>query len=111
MRILVLTSRYTATRDIISEDFGRQTRLFSALRRLGHEIDFFCADYRKRERRDVQLHGMAIAIRPLSLTGIPSFLLSLHRQLARGKYGRKYDLLIATSDPLWGVLGLPAARM
>ena len=47
MRILVLTSRYTATRDIINEDFGRQTRLFEALKKLNHNIDFFCADYKK----------------------------------------------------------------
>ena len=33
MKILVLTSRYTATRDIIGEDFGRQTRLFEALKK------------------------------------------------------------------------------
>jgi len=42
MKILVFTSRYTATRDIISEDFGRQIRLFEQLRKFGHKIDFFC---------------------------------------------------------------------
>ncbi len=51
MRILVLTSRYTATRDIIGEDFGRQTRLFSALKKIGHEVDFLVADYRKYENK------------------------------------------------------------
>jgi len=47
MRILVLTSMYTATRDIIGEDFGRQTRLFSSLKKFGHDVDFFVADYKK----------------------------------------------------------------
>lgn len=47
MRILVLTSRYTATRDIIGEDFGRQVRLFSSLKKFGHGIYFFVADYKK----------------------------------------------------------------
>ena len=44
MNVFVLTSRYTATRDIIGEEFGRGTRLFEALGRLGHKIDFFVVD-------------------------------------------------------------------
>src|SRR3990167_5566528 len=60
MKILVLTSRYTATRDIIGEDFGRQTRLFAALKKLGHDIDFFVADYRKHENKNVKLHGIEV---------------------------------------------------
>jgi len=51
MKILVFTSRYTAGRDIISEDFGRQVRIFEHLRKLGHKIDFFCVDYKKLESR------------------------------------------------------------
>ncbi len=106
MRILVLTSRYTATRDIISEDFGRQVRLFAALKKRGHDIDFYCADYRKFEHKDVRLHGITVFIRRCCPLSFIPFCLALKSQLEK----KKYDVLIATSDPLWGVIGRWAAH-
>jgi len=106
MKILVITSRYTATRDIIGEDFGRQTRLFEALKKLKHDIDFLCADYRQLENSNQKLHGINIFIRPFGLCHFLSFTKSLDDLLKK----RKYDLLIATSDPLWGVLGYYYAK-
>ena len=109
MKILVLTSRYTATRDIIGEDFGRQTRLFSALKRLGYEIDFFVADYRKYEDKNIKLHGIGVSIRPFGIFHFLSFLRNLNNALKsnrnKGFINKKYDFLIATSDPLWGFIG------
>ena len=101
MRILVLTSRYTATRDIIGEDFGRQTRLFSSLKKLGHNIDFFVADYRKQERKNVKLHGINVMIRPFGIFSFLKFIFEL-RNIVKKK---AYDYLVSTSDPLWGILG------
>lgn len=101
MKILVLTSRYTATRDIISEDFGRQTRLFSALKKLGHDIDFFVADYRKFEDKKLKLHSINATIKPFGIFCFFSFLKSFNAQLK----STKYDVLIASSDPLWGIIG------
>lgn len=101
MRILVLTSRYTASRDIIEEDFGRQIRLFSALARLGHKIDFLVADYRKFEKKNTRLHGIDVHIRPFGVFSLLSFLGNLDERLKNGKYG----ILIGSSDPLWGVFG------
>ena len=106
MKILVLTSRYTATRDIIGEDFGRQTRLFAALKKRGHDIDFFCADYRKKEGKETILHGIRVLIRPFGALSLASFCMGLIRQLRK----EKYNLLIATSDPLWGVVGNWASK-
>ena len=106
MKLLVLTSRYTATRDIISEDFGRQTRLFSALAKRGHTIHFYCADYRKRESRNTTLHGIKVLIRPFGIFSAAGFCSGLVRQLRK----EGYDALVATSDPLWGVVGRWAAR-
>lgn len=100
MKILVLTSRYTAARDVIGEDFGRQTRLFSALVKLGHEVDFFVADYRKHESKDMKLHGINVFIRPFGILDFFGFVNEFDKILSK-----KYDLLIATSDPLWGVIG------
>ena len=101
MKILVLTSRYTATRDIIGEDFGRQTRLFSALKKTGHEIDFLVADYRKLESRNAKLNGINVVIRPFSLFHFFGFLKDLNGALK----SKKYDVMIASSDPLWGIIG------
>lgn len=106
MKVLVLTSRYTASRDIIGEDFGRQTRLFEALGKLGHEIDFFCADYRKFEKRSVKLHGIGVLIRPFGFFYFFGFLKELNKLLEN----KKYDVLIATSDPLWGIMGYILAK-
>ncbi|MBI3026864.1 glycosyltransferase family 4 protein [Candidatus Woesearchaeota archaeon] len=106
MKILVLTSRYTATRDIIGEDFGRQTRLFEALRKFKHDIDFFCADYRKLENKDVKLHGINVFIRAFGFTHFFSFIRDLNEALKK----KKYDLLMATSDPLWGIFGYYYAK-
>lgn len=101
MKILVLTSRYTASRDVIGEDFGRQTRLFEALKKLGHDIDFFVADYRKHERKNTKLHGINVMIRPFGIFSALNFILELRRIVK----SNRYDFLISSSDPLWGILG------
>ena len=104
--------------DIIGEDFGRQTRLFSALKKLKHDIDFFVADYRKFEKKNMKLHGINIAIRPFGILYFLSFMKNLYdvlksyRNFVSGELknkkllsNKKYDVLIATSDPLWGFIG------
>ena len=101
MRLLVLTSRYTANRDIIHEDFGRQTRLFEAMKKLGHDIDFFCADYKKFESKKTNLHEINVFIEPFSLTHIWKFYLKLKRLVKKNKY----DFLFVSSDPLWSIFG------
>ena len=101
MRILVLTSRYTATRDIIKEDFGRQTRLFEALKKFKHDIDFFVADYKKFENKNTSLHGIKVFIRPFGIFHFLNFISELKRVIKK----REYDLIIASSDPLWGSIG------
>ena len=101
MKILVFTSRYTASRDIIDEDFGRQVRLFEQLRKFGHEIDFFCVDYKKLENRNAKLHGIDVFIRPFNPVKILSLISNLRKIIEK----RSYDLMIATSYPLWGVIG------
>lgn len=106
MKILVLTSRYTATRDIIDEDFGRQTRLFAALKKFNHDIDFFCADYKKFENKKKTLHGINVKIKPFGVLHFISFLSSLNNQLKN----KKYNYLISTSDPLWGIIGYIFAK-
>jgi len=106
MKILVLTSRYTANRDIIDEDFGRQTRLFAALKKFNHNIDFLCADYRKFEDKKKTLHGINVIIKPFGIFHFLNFLNNLNNQLKN----KKYDFLISASDPLWGIIGYIFAK-
>ncbi len=101
MKVLVLTSRYTASRDIVGEDFGRQARLFEALKKLGCEIDFFCADYKKLENKNTKLHGINVFVRPFGFFYFFRFFSELKNLLRKNDYG----FFIATSDPLWGALG------
>ena len=99
MKILVLTSRYTALRDIIEEDFGRQTRLFAALQKLDNQIDFFCVDYKKKEHKDTKLHGMNIHIKPFTPFN-PLSHIKLYKQLKK-QLKQKYDLIdtkLSTKD-------------
>lgn len=106
MKILVFTSRYTASRDIINEDFGRQIRLFEQLAKFGHKIYFFCADYKKFENKNVDLHGLRIFIRPFRPSRLFGFLIELGKTIKSSNY----DLVIATSDPLWGIIGYFTAK-
>jgi|TARA_B100001971_G_C18209250_1_gene549573 glycosyltransferase involved in cell wall biosynthesis len=106
MKILVFTSRYTAGRDIIDEDFGRQVRIFEQLVKLGHSIDFFCADYLKLENKDVKLHGINVFIRPFK----PAKILDLISKFKKTIEKNNYDWIVATSDPLWGVFGYFLAK-
>jgi len=106
MKILVLTSRYTALRDIIDEDFGRQTRLFSELKRLGHEIHMLCADYKKFESKKIKLHGMDVSSVPFNVFFPFPFLMTLNKTIKK----EKPQLIIGSGDPLWGVVGYYFSR-
>ena len=110
MKILVLTSRYTANRDIIGEDFGRQTRLFEALRKFEHEIYFFCADYRMLESKNITLHGINVVIRPIRPFN-PYYILKFAYNLNNLISKEKFDLVVSTSDPVWGMFGFIFSRI
>ncbi len=106
MKILVLTSRYTALRDIIDEDFGRQTRLFSALKKLGHDIHLLCADYKKFENKKLKLHGMRVSSVPFKVFFPFPFLMTVNNTIKK----EKPQLIIGSGDPLWGVVGYYFSR-
>lgn len=107
MKIIVLTSRYTASRDIINEDFGRQIRIFSGLRKLGYDIDLFCVDQKRKEHRNLKLHGMNVVIRPFSFLRLPKFLMNLFDTLKR----KRYDLFIVSKEPLWALFAYVCSRI
>jgi len=102
MKILVITSRYTANKDIIDEDFGRQVRLFENYCKFGNKVDFFCLDYIKFESKKKKLHKISVFIEPFKIYFPFSSYLRLDKLLKQ----KKYDALFVTSDPLWAFFGV-----
>lgn len=100
MKLLVLTSRFTANRDIIDEDFGRQIRLFESFKKLGHDITFFVADYKTKESKTLKLHDIDIIIEPFSIFSMFSFKKKLKKIVEQSDF----DYCFITSDPLWSFI-------
>ena len=106
LKILVLMKRFGAGKDMVMQDFGRQIRLFENIAKLGHQVDFFVPDYKKRERKDVLLHKMNFYIRPYSFLKHFTFMRELESLIER----EKYDCIVGSSDPLLGILGQKISR-
>ncbi|HJN56977.1 MAG TPA: glycosyltransferase family 4 protein [Candidatus Woesearchaeota archaeon] len=100
MKILVIMKRFSANIDMVMQDFGREIRLFEPLAKK-HEIDFFCPDYKKKESKTLIRKGIRFIITPISFFSIPGFLNTLKKQIKTGNY----DLIVATMDPLVGIIG------
>ncbi len=97
MKILLIMKRFSTNRDQITENFGREVKLFSEISRLGQNITVLCADQVKKERKTLKLNGMKVEIYPFSMQGIARFI-SVARQLAA-----ENDIVVGTSHPLLGV--------
>ena len=100
MKILVVMKRFGANKDMPVQDFGRQIRLFENLAKT-HQIDFLCPDYTKKESRTIKRNGLRFFIVPLSFFSVFSFLGETKKLIRK----EKYDIVVATSDPLIGILG------
>ena len=99
MRILVLMKRFGAGKDMVLFDFGRQIRLFENIAK-DNDVDFFVVDYKKRETRNLSLHGMKFYIRPYSIFSHFSFFSELNEIIKR----KKYDFIVGSTDPLLGII-------
>ena len=100
MKILVIMKRFGANKDMPVQDFGRQIRLFENLAKT-HQIDFLCPDYTKKESKTIRRSGLRFFIVPLSFFSVFSFLGETKKLIKK----EKYDIVVATSDPLIGILG------
>jgi len=92
--------RFGANKDMVMEDFGRQIRLFEQLA-AKHKIDFFCPDYIKKETKVIKRNGIRYIIRPVSIF----LLVPLYNSLRKLIKKEEYDIIIASSDPLIGIIG------
>ncbi|MEK6949732.1 MAG: glycosyltransferase family 4 protein [Nanoarchaeota archaeon] len=99
MKILVVMKRFGANKDMVLENFGRQIRLFEPLAKK-HKIDFFCPDYTKKESKEIIKNSIRYIIRPASLLKYISLFNSLRKIIKK----EEYNAIVATTDPLIGIL-------
>ena len=104
MKILLLMKRFSTNRDMIMENFGRETRLFSEIRRLGHTVTILCADQVKKERKTTKLNGMAVEIYPFGLGNILKYLAAATAKAAEN------EVVVGTTHPLLGYIAHLAAK-
>jgi len=100
MKILVIMKRFGANKDMVMDNFGRQIRLFENLAKK-HKIDFFCPDYTKKESRIIKRKGIRYIIKPASFISSLLFEKSLKKLIKK----EKYNVIVAATDPLIGILG------
>ncbi len=104
MKILLLMKRFSTNRDMILENFGRETRLFSEIRKLGHTITILCADQTKKERRTIKLNGMAVEIYPFAIKSLLKFSAVATAMAAEN------EVIIGSTHPLLGYIAHLAAK-
>jgi glycosyltransferase involved in cell wall biosynthesis len=105
MNLLMLAKRFGSGKDAILDDFGRQVRLAENLVRLGNKVDLVAADYVKHKKLKKNLNGVDVDVVPLSFFSFLSYVLRLRKKISYGKY----DAVIASSDPVFGVAAYLAA--
>ena len=106
MKITAILSRYTANRDIIEEDFGRQMRLFEQLQKHGHQLIMICADYKKHRNETLTMHGMKVISISFNWKFPIPFAVKCHKIIKK----ENPDLIIAATEPIWGILGCILAK-
>ena len=105
MKILVIMKRFGANKDMVIENFGRQIRLFEHLAKK-HKIDFFCPDYTKKESKIISRNETRYIIKKVSLLSLLPFYNTLKNLIKN----EKYDVIVATTDPLIGILGYSMSK-
>jgi teichuronic acid biosynthesis glycosyltransferase TuaC len=105
MKILVIMKRFGANKDMVMDDFGRQIRLFENLAGK-HKIDFFCPDYTKKESKVIVRKKIRYIIKPVSIFSLLYFYRSAKRLIKK----EKYDVIVASTDPLIGILGYQLSK-
>jgi len=92
--------RFGANKDMVMQNFGRQIRLFEPLAKK-HKIDFFCPDYTKKESKIIKRKEIKYIVKSASLFS----LISLYNSLKKLIENKNYDIIVATTDPLIGIVG------
>ncbi len=101
MNILVLTKRFSSGKDYVSDDFGREIRLSEELQKNGNKVTIAAADYHKRERKKLEMHGMDVRVVPLSILRLPFFI----GEILLASIKKKTEAILAMGDPMIGGIG------
>lgn len=96
----MLTKRFGSGKDSILEDFGRQIRLAENLVKLGNKVDLIAADYVKHQKFKKSLNGINVDVTPFGFFSFPGYVSRLRKRI----HNTKYDAVIASSDPIFGVV-------
>ncbi len=100
MKILVLAKRFTSGKDSVRDNFGRVIRLFEQVSEK-HDVTILEADHLKKERFETKIGRMNVKVIPFSPIKLLSYYLCVKREAAEG-----YDLIYATSHPVFGAVAL-----
>lgn len=106
MRLLVLTKRFGSGKDSILEDFGRQIRLAENLVKLGNKVDLIAADYVKHQKFKKSLNGINVDVVPFGFFSFLGYVSRLRKRI----HDIRYDAVIASSDPIFGVVAHIASQ-
>ena len=100
MKILIIMKRFGTNKDMVSEGFGRQIKIFEQLANK-HEMDFICPDYKEYLDKNIRKNGINYYVRPYSLLKHFSFVKELKTMIRRNKY----EVIVGSTEPLFGILG------
>ena len=106
MKMLVIMKRFGANKDMVTQNAGRQVKIFEALSKFGYKIDFFCLDYKKHENRNIKKRNINYLIRPYSIFKYYKLTDELKKIINKNKY----DYIVGSTDPLLGILGFKLAK-
>ncbi len=107
MKFFLLCKRYYTNKDLIEDRFGRLFYLPAQLKNNGAQGVVVAADYRHKTPTTQQLAGVDFHSVPFSLMWPVSFLLHTYRRFT----AYKPDIIIASGDIHFGVLGLIFAKL
>lgn len=106
MNILFISKRHYTNRDLILDRFGRLFHLPAYLARQGHPVTYVAANYRARADEEFRIAGvtfLSLGFRPYQLFRYLLKLWSISKK-------NRPDMIIASSDIHFGLLGLCLAR-
>jgi len=67
---------------------------------LRDEVDLIAADYVKNQKFEKLLNGINVTVVPFGFFSFPSYITKLRKKIRNGKY----DAVIASSDPIFGIV-------
>lgn len=110
MRILVITKRQYTNKDLIDEQFGRVRELPLGLAAQGHTVVGYCLSYEKKETGIFEdccsRSGASVTWHSLNTPwSKPLGLLSFAHRIYKDANSFKPDVIYATSDIFYGVIG------